>query len=92
MCPPKSEFTRFALTTMARAFHRIMADNLASASRFPGNGGWSANDIVFEYGVLSTGGIGTLSRLACSSNFINKKVARSSPSIATSWLKASTHS
>ena len=48
MCPPKSEFTRFALTTMAKAFHRMIAESFASASRFPGKGGWSARDIVFE--------------------------------------------
>ena len=56
MCPPSSELFLFALTTMAAAFHLIIALNFFSMFWSPGDFASASGGIVLIYGVVLVSG------------------------------------
>ena len=52
MCPPSSEDSLFARTTIAIAFQRTIDRNRRSSSGSPGSLASRAGGIVFTYGVV----------------------------------------
>src|SRR6201982_432965 len=93
MCPPSSEDSALARSTMARAFHRIidrirwsMASSRGlSRSSLPGG-------IVFRYGVVALYGTGAPFLRASVTTSSSKEKARAAPSQASTESRASTHS
>src|SRR6185312_5518419 len=52
MCPPNSDDSLLARSTVAMAFHRVIDRSRHSTARSPGYGGCFSTGIVLTYGVV----------------------------------------
>ena len=92
MCPPSSEDSLLARSTIATAFHRISDRIRCSMARSPGCGGCWPGGIVFRYGVFAEYGTGAPLRRASLISSSSRNPARSAPSNSSTESNASRHS
>lgn len=92
MCPPSSELTLFARSTVATAFHRISERIGRSSARSPGYRGSRLGTMVFRYGVFAEYGTGTPMRRASVNSSATRNPGRSAPSNSVTEPSASIHS
>src|SRR5437764_13750213 len=92
MCPPSSDDSLLARSTLGFAFQRIMHRRRRSIAGSPGSFASSSTGIVFTYGVLSEA-IGPVPA-CCARSTTRRRIwrARSGPSWATTSSSASSHS
>ena len=92
MCPPSSEDSLLARSTIAIAFHRIIDRIVCSISWSPGLRCSFSGGIVFRYGLLAEYGTGAPLRRASSISSSSRKYARSGPSNSSTASRESSHS
>ena len=80
MCPPSSEDSLLARSTIATAFHRIIDRIRCSIAPSPGCAGCWSGGIVFRYGVFAEYGTGAPLRRASPISSSSRNPARSAPS------------
>ena len=73
MCPPSSELSLLARSTVATAFHRFSDRIRCSSARSPGCGGCLSTGIVLTYGVFAENGTGTACLRASSCSCIQQE-------------------
>ena len=74
MCPPSSEDSLLARSTVATAFHRIAERIRCSTARSPGCGGSWETGIVFTYGVFAEYGTGAPAAPRLADEFVEQVV------------------
>src|SRR5215213_7578594 len=92
MCPPSSEDSLLARSTIATAFHRMIERILCSMAPSPGCSGCSWGAMVFRYGVFAEYGTGTPLRRPSPISSSSRNPARSAPSNSMTESNASRHS
>src|SRR5712692_6299673 len=92
MCPPMLCSTRFARTTMARAFQRIRLLMRRSSSWSPGKSGSRRGGMVLAYGVFAVNGRSIPLTVACARRRSRISAATSGPLDSRTESSDSSHS